>query len=200
MRREGRASTSWRRALGTSPRGMRPAVLASQRALAAVDGGSSVARGQPDNDDNSKLPPIFLWQLHTDGYLGTPELFDAVLRELGAPRDEDVLLHVGLCNATEVQVRRAAAVLNAADSLEPRRLACVQNNYSLWNLEAEQPLPDGAAASSKKGVLPACRELGLAFMPHGPLGGLAARRCERDLAALFPVARRRGAAPQGVSR
>ena len=57
--------------------------------------------------------------------------------------------HLGLCNVTAEQVRRAHAV---------HPLAAVQNEYSLWAREAEREL------------LPTLRELGIAFVPWGPLG------------------------------
>jgi aryl-alcohol dehydrogenase-like predicted oxidoreductase len=57
--------------------------------------------------------------------------------------------HLGLCNVTAEQLRRAHAV---------HPIAAVQNEYSLWTRDAEAE------------VLPACRELGVGFVPWAPLG------------------------------
>jgi aryl-alcohol dehydrogenase-like predicted oxidoreductase len=57
--------------------------------------------------------------------------------------------HLGICNATEEDVRRAHAV---------HPIAAIQNEFSLWTRNAERD------------VLPACRELGIGFVPWAPLG------------------------------
>ena len=78
--------------------------------------------------------------------------------------------HLGVCNATEDEVRRAHAV---------HPLAAVQNEYSLWTRDAEA------------GVLPACRELGIGFVPWAPLGsgfltGTVARLGDDDFRRRHP--------------
>lgn len=56
---------------------------------------------------------------------------------------------LGLCNVSADQLRRAHGV---------HPVAAVQNEYSLWTRDAEAE------------VLPACRELGVGFVPWAPLG------------------------------
>lgn len=82
------------------------------------------------------------------------------------------------------------------DARGTRAVAALQNEWSLWQREAEKPLPAGAAASSKKGTLAACAAAGVTFVAHSPLGGLKARRGERPpgggSAGLGPLAAARG--------
>jgi aryl-alcohol dehydrogenase-like predicted oxidoreductase len=57
--------------------------------------------------------------------------------------------HLGLSNVTGDELRRACEVAP---------IAAVQSEYSLWNRKVERD------------VLPACRELGVGFVPWSPLG------------------------------
>lgn len=57
--------------------------------------------------------------------------------------------HLGLSEAGATSLRRASAV---------HPIAAVQSEYSLWSRDVEEK------------VLPACRELGIAFVPYSPLG------------------------------
>ncbi len=57
--------------------------------------------------------------------------------------------HLGLSEAAPATLQRAAAV---------HPLAALQSEYSLWCRDPEE------------GVLPACRELGIGFVPFSPLG------------------------------
>jgi aryl-alcohol dehydrogenase-like predicted oxidoreductase len=89
--------------------------------------------------------------------------------------DAGKVLHFGLSEAGAQTIRRAHAVLP---------VAAVQSEYSLWQREPEH-----------NGVLATCQELGVGFVPWGPLGegyltgkiapgiGLDA---ETDLRAAFP--------------
>ena len=58
--------------------------------------------------------------------------------------------HFGLSEAAPQTIRRAHAV---------QRVAAVQSEYSLWTRDVEQ-----------NGVLATCEELGIGFVPWGPLG------------------------------
>jgi len=58
--------------------------------------------------------------------------------------------HFGLSEASAATIRRAHAV---------QPVAAVQSEYSLWTRDVEQ-----------NGVLSACEELGIGFVPWGPLG------------------------------
>jgi aryl-alcohol dehydrogenase-like predicted oxidoreductase len=62
---------------------------------------------------------------------------------------EGKVLHLGLSEASADTLRRAHAV---------HPIAALQSEYSLWSREVEDE------------VLPACRELGVGFVPYSPLG------------------------------
>jgi aryl-alcohol dehydrogenase-like predicted oxidoreductase len=62
---------------------------------------------------------------------------------------EGKVRHIGLSEAAPETLRRAAAV---------HPIAALQSEYSLWERDVED------------GVLPACRELGVGFVPYSPLG------------------------------
>ncbi len=64
--------------------------------------------------------------------------------------DEGKILAIGLSEASAKTIRRAASV---------HRITAVQTEYSLWSREVET-----------NGVLEACRELGIGFVPYSPLG------------------------------
>ena len=71
----------------------------------------------------------------------------------GAIKDlisEGKLLHFGLSEASARTIRRAHAV---------QPVTAIQSEYSLWTRDPEQ-----------NGVLKACEELGIGFVPWGPLG------------------------------
>jgi aryl-alcohol dehydrogenase-like predicted oxidoreductase len=57
--------------------------------------------------------------------------------------------HIGLSEASAETIRRAQQV---------HPIAALQSEYSLWNREPEQE------------IIPACRELGIGFVPFSPLG------------------------------
>jgi aryl-alcohol dehydrogenase-like predicted oxidoreductase len=60
------------------------------------------------------------------------------------------ILHIGLSEAAPETIRRAQAV---------HPITAVQTEYSLWTRDPEH-----------NGVLEACRELGIGFVPYSPLG------------------------------
>jgi aryl-alcohol dehydrogenase-like predicted oxidoreductase len=62
---------------------------------------------------------------------------------------EGKVLHLGLSEVGPQTLRRAHAV---------HRIAALQSEYSLWTRDPEDE------------VLPACRELGIGFVPYSPLG------------------------------
>ncbi len=95
---------------------------------------------------NLGVDHVDLYHLHVPDP-GTPieETFGAMAELVTAGK----VRHLGVCNATADEVRRAHAV---------HPVAAVQNEYSLWTRDAEAD------------VLPACRELGIAFVPWAPLG------------------------------
>ncbi|PHM30361.1 conserved hypothetical protein [Xenorhabdus innexi] len=62
---------------------------------------------------------------------------------------EGKVRHLGLSEVSADTLRRASKV---------HHITAVQSEYSLWSREAE------------KNILPACRELGVGFVPYSPLG------------------------------
>jgi aryl-alcohol dehydrogenase-like predicted oxidoreductase len=62
---------------------------------------------------------------------------------------EGKVRHIGLSEAAAATVRRAHAV---------HPIAALQSEYSLWERDVEEE------------ILPACRELGIGFVPYSPLG------------------------------
>lgn len=74
---------------------------------------------------------------------------EEVAGTLKALIDEGKIRHYGLSEAGAATIRRAHAV---------HPVTAVQNQYSIWTREPE------------KEVLPACEELGIGFVPWGPLG------------------------------
>jgi aryl-alcohol dehydrogenase-like predicted oxidoreductase len=92
------------------------------------------------------IEQVDLWYLHfPDPEVPIEETVGAMKEAVGAGKAR----HLGLCNVTAEQLRRAHAV---------HPIAAVQNEYSLWTRDAEAD------------VLPACRELGVGFVPWAPLG------------------------------
>ncbi|MEH2979898.1 aldo/keto reductase [Bacillus amyloliquefaciens] len=63
--------------------------------------------------------------------------------------DEGKVRFIGLSEASAETIRRAVRI---------HPIAALQSEYSLWSREAEEH------------VLPACRELGISFVPYSPLG------------------------------
>ena len=78
--------------------------------------------------------------------------------------------HIGLSEAGPETIRRAAAT---------HTIAALQTEYSLWTRDVEA------------GILPLCRELGIAFVAYSPLGRGFLSGTIRDLAVLAEDDRRR---------
>lgn len=72
-----------------------------------------------------------------------------VIETLAALIREGKIRHIGLSEAGEQTLRRAAAV---------HPISALQSEYSLWERDVED------------GILPACTELGIGFVPYSPLG------------------------------
>lgn len=120
---------------------------------------------------------IALWQHHRPD----PKVsYDDVIGTLKEIADSGKVAMIGLSNANPDQIRAAHAVLG--DSL-----VSVQNQFS-------------PAFRSSRPEIDVCAELGLAFLPWSPLGGLGDAK---ELAAKHPafaeVARDRGVSPQQVA-
>jgi aryl-alcohol dehydrogenase-like predicted oxidoreductase len=89
---------------------------------------------------------IDLYYLHrVDSHIPIEES----VRAMASLVDEGKVRYLGLCEVTPRTLRRALTV---------HPITAVQSEYSLWTRESED------------GVLPACREYGVGFVPYSPLG------------------------------
>jgi len=119
---------------------------------------------------------IGLYQLHRPDPRVPFEDSVGALREL---LDEGKIRMAGVSNTDCGQIRVALDILGGG-------LASVQNQFSPRNRRSEPELR-------------LCDELGIAFLPWSPLGGIgAAAELGSRSAALAEVARRRGVSPQRV--
>ena len=120
---------------------------------------------------------IALWQHHRPD----PDVaFDDVIGTLKEIADSGKVAMVGLSNADPGQIRAAHAVLGEA-------LVSVQNQFS-------------PAFRSSRPEIDVCEELGLAFLPWSPLGGLGdAKALAEQHPAFAAVAGERGVSAQQVA-
>jgi aryl-alcohol dehydrogenase-like predicted oxidoreductase len=94
--------------------------------------------------------------------------------------DEGLIAQAGISNADPDQIRQAQEILGG-------RLASVQNQFS-------------PSFRSSEPELELCDELGVAFLPWSPLGGIAkASELGSQFAPFAEVARERGVSPQQVA-
>lgn len=89
---------------------------------------------------------IDLYYVHR---IDTSRPIEEVMEVLSALVAEGKIRHIGLSEVSATTLRRAHAI---------HPVSAVQTEYSLWTREVEQT------------VLPACRELGVGFVPYSPLG------------------------------
>ena len=92
---------------------------------------------------------ITLYQLHSPD---DKVPFEDSIGELSRLRDEGKILYVGLCNVTVAELKRAQEIV---------RIESVQNSCH----------PFGAEAYSGGGMLDACDQQGVSFLPHSVVGG-----------------------------
>lgn len=120
---------------------------------------------------------IALWQHHRPD----PKVpYDDVIGTLREIADSGKVRMIGLSNADPDQIRAAHKVLGDA-------LVSVQNEFS-------------PAFRSSRREIDVCDELGLAFLPWSPLGGLGdAKRLADRHPAFAEVAMARGVSPQRVA-
>jgi len=98
---------------------------------------------------------------------------------LAEARQAGKIRHVGLSNVDGVQIAEAVAIVP---------IASVQNSYSLSNRQSEQ-----------NGALDKCRELGIAFLPFSPLGGVKGAKNVGGSGAVGEIAAEIGVSPQQVA-
>jgi aryl-alcohol dehydrogenase-like predicted oxidoreductase len=116
---------------------------------------------------------IDLWQLHApDGK--TP--FADSIGAIAEAKQQGKIRLVGLSNVTAAQIEEAAAIVP---------LASVQNHYSFHSRNPEED-----------GVLDKCRELGLAFLPYSPFGGMDEAKQLGQTGVLAEVAKQLNSSPQ----
>ena len=120
---------------------------------------------------------IALWQHHRPD----PEVpYEQVLESLREVHESGKVRMVGLSNADPAQIRLAHSVLGDA-------LVSVQNQFS-------------PAFRSSRPEIDVCEELGLAFLPWSPLGGLGdAKSLAEKHPAFAEIAEARGASAQQVA-
>jgi aryl-alcohol dehydrogenase-like predicted oxidoreductase len=120
---------------------------------------------------------LALWQHHRPD----PKVpYDEVIGTLKEIADSGKVAHVGLSNANPEQIRAAHAVLG-------ERLISVQNQFS-------------PKFRSSRPEIDVCAELGLAFLPWSPLGGLSdAKELAEKHPAFAEIARARGVSAQQVA-
>ncbi len=120
---------------------------------------------------------IDLWQHHRPD----PKVpYEEVVETLKRVHDAGKVRMVGLSNANPEQIRLAHSVLGDA-------LVSVQNQFS-------------PAFRSSAPEIEVCAELGLAFLPWSPLGGLnSAKGLGEEHPAFAEIASERGVSPQQVA-
>ena len=144
----------------------------------ATDSSAAHLRAAVDASlDRLGLEQIALWQHHRPD----PDVpYDEVIGTLAEIAESGKVRMVGLSNADPGQIRAAHAVLG--DSL-----VSVQNEFS-------------PAFRSSRPEIDVCEELGLAFLPWSPLGGLGdAKELAEKHPAFAEVARARGVSAQQVA-
>ena len=197
MKRVSDDSKGWRPG-STSPDSVRSGIFAARAAL-------------------SPGLPLFLYSLHHADAFSAPGCIEAALQVAAACVAEGLVSnivrtapesiisspmltplfaatpHQGLANAT-VPLLERARLCGAVP------IAAVQNEWSLFARDAEKERPATAAASSQKGVLQWCAAHHVPFIAYAPLGGLKARRGERQALGAKVPAIAVLAAAKGVSQ
>jgi aryl-alcohol dehydrogenase-like predicted oxidoreductase len=160
-------------------------VLATKGGHVRTDGGewavdSSRSHLEAAVDDSLRrlnVEQLTLWQHHRPD----PKVsYDDVLDTLSVIADSGKVRMIGLSNADEDQIRAGHKALGD-------RLVSVQNQFS-------------PRFRSSRREIEVCEELGLAFLPWGPLGGLSnAKQLAEEHPAFAEVAESRGVSPQQVA-
>ncbi|ACQ78433.1 aldo/keto reductase [Beutenbergia cavernae DSM 12333] len=159
--------------------------LATKGGCVRTDGGGWARDSSPEHlnaavDGSLRrlgVDQLWLWQHHrpdeTRDYAETVDVLSAIA-------DSGKVRAIGLSNVDPEQIRAAHAVLG-------ERLVSVQNQFS-------------PAFLSSRPEIDVCAELGLAFLPWSPLGGLGdAKQLAERHPAFAEIARERGVSPQQVA-
>jgi aryl-alcohol dehydrogenase-like predicted oxidoreductase len=160
-------------------------LLATKAGHVRGEGGSWEVDSSADHlrravDDSLRrldVEQIALWQHHRPD----PDVpYEEVVGTLREVHESGKVRMVGLSNADAAQIRLAHDVLGEA-------LVSVQNQFS-------------PAYRSSRREIDLCEELGLAFLPWSPLGGLSrAKDLASEHAAFAEIARARDVSPQQVT-
>lgn len=160
-------------------------LLATKGGHVRTDGGGWATDSSADHlrqsvDDSLQrlgVEQLALWQHHRPD----PKVpYDEVIGTVKEIADSGKVAHVGLSNANPEQIRAAHAVLGD-------RLVSVQNQFS-------------PAFRSSRPEIDVCEELGLAFLPWSPLGGLSdAKELAEKHPAFAEIADARGVSAQQVA-
>jgi aryl-alcohol dehydrogenase-like predicted oxidoreductase len=153
----------------------REAVLASKFGNIRTAAGGQDVNGRPDyvpraceaSLERLGVEVIDLYYLHrVDPNVPIEDSVGAMARLV----EQGKVRHLGLSEASAATLRRAHAV---------HPIAALQTEYSLWSRDVEAE------------ILPACRELGVTFVPYAPLGRAFLTGAIRDLEGLSDKDRRR---------
>jgi aryl-alcohol dehydrogenase-like predicted oxidoreductase len=127
--------------------GLLPSSGAAKGAPGRIDGSPAHAAEAIDASlSRLGVDHVDLWYLHRlDKSVPIEETVGAMAEQVNAGK----VRHLGLSEVSGTTLRRAAAV---------HPIAAVQSEWSLWTRDPEA------------GVLPACRDLGVGFVPFSPLG------------------------------
>ena len=160
-------------------------VLATKGGHVRTDGGewgldssrSHLERAVDDSLERLGVEQLTLWQHHRPD----PQVaYDDVLETLTRIADSGKVRMFGLSNADEDQIRAGHKALGD-------RLVSVQNQFS-------------PRFRSSHREIEVCEELGLAFLPWSPLGGLSnAKQLAEEHPAFAEIAQDRGVSPQQVA-
>lgn len=142
--------------VGRAIRGRRDAVFLATKCglVPGASGGPNEVDGSPAHIRSAcdaslrrlGVPTIDLYYLHR---LDPRTPIEESVRAMADLVDKGKIRYLGLSEVSAKTLRRAHAV---------HPITAVQSEYSLWNRDPED------------GVLPACRELGVGFVPFSPLG------------------------------
>ena len=160
-------------------------LLATKGGHVRTDGGAwdldssaeHLHRAVDDSLGRLGVEQLFLWQHHRPD----PKVpYDEVIDTMKEIADSGKVAHLGLSNADPDQIRAAHAVLGDA-------LVSVQNQFS-------------PKFRSSRPEIDVCEELGLAFLPWSPLGGLSdAKELAEKHPAFAEIANERGVSAQQVA-
>jgi len=160
-------------------------VLATKGGHVRTDGGGWETDSSPEHlrqavDDSLQrlgVDQLTLWQHHRPD----PAVpYDDVIDTLSDIAESGKVRMIGLSNADEDQIRKAHKVLGD-------RVVSVQNQFS-------------PRFRSSRREIDVCAELGLAFLPWSPLGGLSnAKQLAQEHPAFAEIAEARGVSPQRVA-